>query len=110
MQQNLQTLRNRVDELGVAEPVITGKVKTVSPCSYRACKTRRSERSLGRTAALELRAVDDKSNSRAAIRRAKKGRPPAGTELFLSARRRTVVAERGNRHQRRKHQRCASQF
>ena len=83
MQQNLQTLRNRVDELGVAEPVITRQGKDRIAVQLPGVQdTAQAKEVLGRTAALELRAVDDKSNSRAAIRRAKKGRPPAGTELF----------------------------
>lgn len=84
MEQNLQTLRNRVDELGVAEPVITrqGNDRIVvqlpglqDPAQAKVV--------LGRTAALELRGVNEaKTNSRSLIRRAERGHAPAGTELF----------------------------
>ena len=83
MQQNLQTLRNRVDELGVAEPVITRQGKERIAVQLPGVKdTAEAKSILGRTAALELRGVDDRSESKAALRRAKNGRPPSGTELF----------------------------
>jgi protein-export membrane protein SecD/preprotein translocase SecF subunit len=84
MQQNLQTLRNRVDELGVAEPVITRQgADRIAVQLPGVQDTAQAKKVLGRTAALELRGVDEsKTASEAVIRRAKRGRPPAGTELF----------------------------
>ena len=84
MEQNLQTLRNRVDELGVAEPVITRQgAERIAVQLPGVQDTARAKSVLGRTAALELRGVDEtKTSSRSLIRRAQRGRPPLGTELF----------------------------
>ena len=86
MEQNLQTLRNRVDELGVAEPVITRQGSERIAVQLPGVQdTARAKSVLGRTAALELRGVDEnKSASRSLIRRAERGRPPLGTELYKS--------------------------
>ena len=84
MEQNLQTLRNRVDELGVAEPVITRQGNDRIVVQLPGLQDpAQAKNILGRTAALELRGVDEaKSNSTSVLRRAKKGRAPTGTELF----------------------------
>ena len=84
MQQNLQTLRNRVDELGVAEPVITRQGSDRIAVQLPGVQdTAQAKKVLGRTAALELRGVDEsKTASRVMIRRAVRGRAPAGTELY----------------------------
>ena len=84
MRQNLQTLRNRIDELGVAEPVITRQGRDRVAAQLPGVQdTAQAKKILGRTAALELRGVDEtKSASAAIIRRAKRGRVPPGTELF----------------------------
>ncbi|MCH9704499.1 MAG: protein translocase subunit SecD [Proteobacteria bacterium] len=84
MEQNLQTLRNRVDELGVAEPVITRQgVDRIVVQLPGVQDTAQAKGVLGRTAALELRSVNEaKTQSQSLLRRAIKGRAPAGTELF----------------------------
>ena len=84
MQQNLQTLRNRIDELGVSESVITRQGEDRIAAQLPGIQdTAQAKKVLGRTAALELRGVDEsKSASRAMIRRAKKGRAIPGAELF----------------------------
>ncbi len=84
MEQNLQTLRNRVNELGVAEPVITRQGRARVAVQLPGVQdTAQAKAVLGRTAALELRGVDEqKSASASLMRRAKKGRVPAGAELF----------------------------
>lgn len=84
MEQNLQTLRNRVDELGVAEPVITRQGNDRIAVQLPGVQdTTQAKAILGRTAALELRGVNEsRTNSRALIRRARLGKPPARTELF----------------------------
>lgn len=86
MEQNLQTLRNRVNELGVAEPVITRQGRDRVAVQLPGVQdTAQAKSVLGRTAALELRGVDEqKSASTSLINRAKNGRPPAGTELFAN--------------------------
>ena len=96
MRQNLQTLRNRVDELGVAEPVITRQGESRIAVQLPGVQdTAQAKKVLGRTAALELRGVDEsRTASNAMIRRAKKGRPPAGTELFYDRDGQPLLLER----------------
>ncbi|MEO8331651.1 MAG: protein translocase subunit SecD, partial [Gallionella sp.] len=77
VQQNLVTLRNRVNELGVAEPVIqqqgADRVVVQLPGVQ---DTARAKDILGRTATLEVRMVDDTSQAgTGAI-------APFGTEMF----------------------------
>jgi preprotein translocase subunit SecD len=77
VQQNLLTLRNRVNELGVAEPVIqqqgADRVVVQLPGVQ---DTARAKDILGRTATLEVRMVDDEHRVEAG------GAAPFGTELF----------------------------
>lgn len=84
MEQNLQTLRNRVDELGVAEPVITRQGADRIVVQLPGVQdTAQAKGVLGRTAALELRGVDEtKTGSQTLLRRAIRGSPPSGTALF----------------------------
>jgi preprotein translocase subunit SecD len=77
VQQNLLTLRNRVNELGVAEPVIqqqgADRVVVQLPGVQ---DTARAKDILGRTATLEVRMVDDEHQIGAG------GVAPFGTEMF----------------------------
>ncbi len=77
VQQNLLTLRNRVNELGVAEPVIqqqgADRVVVQLPGVQ---DTARAKDILGRTATLEVRMVDDEHQISAG------GAAPFGTEMF----------------------------
>jgi preprotein translocase subunit SecD len=77
LQQNLVTLRNRVNELGVAEPVIqqqgADRVVVQLPGVQ---DTARAKDILGRTATLEVRLVDDDRQIGAS------GAAPFGTEIF----------------------------
>lgn len=79
IQQNITTLRNRVNELGVAEPIIqqagSDRVIVQLPGVQ---DTAKAKDILGRTATLEIRMVDDESDLEAALR----GQIPSGTELF----------------------------
>ncbi|SOD15801.1 protein translocase subunit SecD [Nitrosomonas ureae] len=76
--QNITTLRNRVNELGVAEPIIqkagADRVIVQLPGVQ---DTAKAKDILGRTATLEVRMVDDEHDLDAALR----GRVPVGTEL-----------------------------
>ena len=77
VQQNLLTLRNRVNELGVAEPVIQQQgVDRVVVQLPGVQDTARAKDILGRTATLEVRMVDDEHQVAAG------GVAPFGTELF----------------------------
>lgn len=81
VQQNITTLRKRVNELGVAEPVIqqqgAGRIVVQLPGVQ---DTARAKEILGATATLEFRLVDDAGNDPAAA--AASGRAPIGTQLY----------------------------
>jgi preprotein translocase subunit SecD len=79
VQQNITTLRNRVNELGVAEPIIqqagADRVVVQLPGVQ---DTAKAKDILGRTATLEVRMVDEERDVEAALR----GQVPFGSELF----------------------------
>ncbi len=79
--QNITTLHNRVNELGVAEPVIqqqgADRVVVQLPGVQ---DTAKAKDIIGRTATLELRMVDDSAEGQLAARGA--GPVPFGTERF----------------------------
>lgn len=79
LQQNITTLRNRVNELGVAEPIIQqAGIDRVIVQLPGVQDTAKAKDILGRTATLEVRLVDDESDIDEALR----GQIPLGTELF----------------------------
>jgi len=79
LQQNILTLRNRVNELGVAEPVIqqqgTRRIVVQLPGVQ---DTAQAKRILGATATLEYRAVDIEHD----VEQAVAGKVPAGSRLY----------------------------
>jgi preprotein translocase subunit SecD len=79
IQQNITTLRNRVNELGVAEPIIqqqgADRVVVELPGVQ---DTAKAKDILGRTATLEIHMVDDEHDIKAAIA----GQIPFGDELL----------------------------
>jgi preprotein translocase subunit SecD len=84
LQQNITTLRNRVNELGVAEPIIqqqgADRVVVQLPGVQ---DTAKAKDILGRTATLEVRMVDDDgTNSPAVMQAALAGQVPFGDELY----------------------------
>ncbi len=79
IQQNVSTLRNRVNELGVAEPVIQqAGIDRVIVQLPGVQDTAKAKDILGRTATLEIRMVDDESDIESALR----GQVPFSTELL----------------------------
>ncbi len=84
LQQNINTLRNRVNELGVAEPIIQQQgVDRVVVQLPGVQDTAKAKDILGRTATLEVRMVDDeKMLDLAALQQAKAGQAPFGTDLY----------------------------
>ena len=80
IQQNILTMRNRVNELGVAEPIIQrqGLDRIVVHLPGVQDPTQ-AERILGATATLEFRLVCENEN---AFEAEEKGRAPIGCELF----------------------------
>ena len=79
LQQNITTLRKRVNELGVAEPVIqrqgNDRVVVQLPGVQ---DTARAKAILGATATLEFRLVDEEHEPQDAVN----GRVPAGSKLY----------------------------
>jgi len=91
LEQNITTLRNRVNELGVAEPIIqqqgSDRVVVQLPGVQ---DTAKAKDILGRTATLEVRMVEAHANDPGArnydpqkIQQALAGQVPFGTELFF---------------------------
>ncbi len=82
LKQNITTLHNRVNELGVAEPVIQQQgVDRVVVQLPGVQDTAKAKDIIGRTATLEIRMVDESAAAREAERGA--GPVPFGSERFL---------------------------
>ncbi|HSH28893.1 MAG TPA: protein translocase subunit SecD [Thiohalobacter sp.] len=92
LQQNITTLRNRVNELGVAEPVIQQQGDRRIVVQLPGVQdTARAKEILGATATLEFRLVDEKHDPYDA---AETGRAPIGTELYRTRDGQPVLLER----------------
>lgn len=77
--QNLTTLRNRVNELGVAEPIVQRQGQNRIVVQLPGVQdTADAKRVLGRTASLEFRMVDWEHDARTAL----SGQAPVGSEIF----------------------------
>ncbi|HEY8118608.1 MAG TPA: protein translocase subunit SecD [Methylophilaceae bacterium] len=84
LKQNIQTLHNRINELGVAEPIIQqqglDRVVVQLPGVQ---DTAKAKEILGRTATLEIRMVDEEKSDFATLDKASKGQVPFGDEFYL---------------------------
>ena len=84
LKQNIQTLHNRINELGVAEPVIqqqgADRVVVQLPGVQ---DTAKAKEILGRTATLEVRMVDTENMNPAALAAARAGQVPFGDEFYI---------------------------
>ncbi len=81
LQQNITTLRNRVNELGVAEPIIQQQGDSRVVVQLPGVQdTAAAKRILGATATLEYRAVDTQHD----VEAARKGAVPPGSRLYKS--------------------------
>jgi preprotein translocase subunit SecD len=93
IKQNITTLHNRINELGVAEPVIQqqglDRIVVQLPGVQ---DTAKAKDILGRTATLELRMVDDSTEGRAAEMGT--GMVPFGSERFLERDGRAVIVKK----------------
>ncbi len=79
LKQNITTLRNRVNELGVAEPVIQQQGENRIVVQLPGVQdTARAKIILGATATLEFRLVDEQNN----VLDAMAGRVPVGSKLY----------------------------
>jgi preprotein translocase subunit SecD len=84
LKQNMQTLHNRVNELGVAEPVIQQQGMDRIVVQLPGVQdTAKAKEILGRTATLEIRMVDEEKSDPATLERAQSGSTPFGDEFFV---------------------------
>lgn len=80
LHQNITTLNNRVNELGVAEPVIQRQGESQIVVQLPGVQdTARAKEILGATATLEFRMVDETAN----VVDAQEGKVPAGDKLYF---------------------------
>ncbi len=80
LKQNIATLRNRINELGVAEPVIQQQgIDRIVVQLPGVQDTTRAKEILGTVATLEFRMVDEKNDPQTAIQ---SGRVPLGSKLY----------------------------
>lgn len=93
LKQNITTLHNRINELGVAEPVIQqqglDRIVVQLPGVQ---DTAKAKDILGRTATLEMRLVDESAEGRAA--ELGTGPVPFGSEKFLDRQGRPVIVKK----------------
>lgn len=84
LKQNITTLHNRINELGVAEPVIqqqgADRIVVQLPGVQ---DTAKAKDILGRTASLEIRMVDEERMNPEALAAAAKGQVPFGDEYYV---------------------------
>jgi len=80
LKQNITTLRNRVNELGVAEPIIQQQgLERIVVQLPGVQDTARAKEILGAVATIEFRLVDEKNDPQTAVQ---SGRVPIGSKLF----------------------------
>ena len=92
LKQNVATLRNRINELGVAEPVIAQQGADRIVVQLPGVQdTAKAKDILGRTATLEVRMVDD---SPEALAQLSQGTVPFGTERFKDREGRDILVKR----------------
>ena len=84
LKQNITTLQNRINELGVSEPIIqqqgADRVVVQLPGVQ---DTAKAKEILGRTATLEIRMVDEENSNPTALLAAQQGQIPFGDELYF---------------------------
>jgi preprotein translocase subunit SecD len=93
LKQNITTLHNRINELGVAEPVIQQQgIDRIVVQLPGVQDTAKAKDILGRTATLEMRLVDESAEGRAA--ETGSGPVPFGSEKFLDRTGRAVIVKK----------------
>lgn len=95
IKQNIQTLHNRINELGVAEPIIqqqgADRVVVQLPGVQ---DTAKAKEILGRTATLEIRLVDEEKSDFATLEKADKGQAPIGDDVFKNRDGRAILVKK----------------
>ena len=93
LKQNILTLHNRINELGVAEPVIAQQGADRIVVQLPGVQdTAKAKDILGRTATLEMRLVDESAEGRSAENNS--GAVPFGSERFLERDGRVVIVKK----------------
>ena len=95
LKQNIQTLHNRINELGVAEPIIqqqgADRVVVQLPGVQ---DTAKAKDILGRTATLEIRMVDEEKTDAATLEKANSGQAPLGDEVYKTREGRAILVKK----------------
>ena len=95
LKQNLQTLHNRINELGVAEPIVQqqgfDRIVVQLPGVQ---DTAKAKEILGRTATLEIRLVDEEKTDFATLEKASNGQVPFGDELYKDRSDRPILVKK----------------
>ena len=95
LKQNIQTLNNRINELGVAEPVIqqqgADRVVVQLPGVQDPTKAKSI---LGRTATLEIRMVDEDNMNAGALAAARNGQVPFGSEYYVEGNGQPIIVRK----------------
>lgn len=95
LKQNIQTLHNRINELGVAEPIIQQQgVDRVVVQLPGVQDTAKAKEILGRTATLEIRLVDEEKSDPVTLENAEKGQAPVGDEVFKDREGRAILVKK----------------
>ncbi|BEV08947.1 MULTISPECIES: protein translocase subunit SecD [unclassified Methylophilus] len=95
LKQNLQTLHNRINELGVAEPIVQQQGMDRIVVQLPGVQdTAKAKEILGRTATLEIRMVDEEKSDMATLQKAQSGQVPFGDEMFTDREGRPVLVKK----------------
>jgi preprotein translocase subunit SecD len=94
VKQNMTALRNRINELGVAEPIVQQQGDNRIVVQLPGIQdTARAKEIIGRTATLEIMMVDEKNSGN--IQAALEGRVPVGSRLYRDRRNRPLLLKKG---------------
>mgnify|MGYP001549970100 FL=1 len=94
VKQNMTALRNRINELGVAEPIVQQQGDNRIVVQLPGIQdTARAKEIIGRTATLEIMLVDEKNSGN--IQAALEGRVPVGSRLYRDRRNAPILLKKG---------------
>ena len=92
VKQNMTALRNRINELGVAEPIVQQQGEDRIVVQLPGVQdTARAKEIIGRTATLEIMLVDEKND----VTNALQGRVPVGSRLYRDRNNRPLLLKKG---------------
>ncbi|GMR05546.1 MAG: protein translocase subunit SecD [Gammaproteobacteria bacterium] len=94
VKQNMTALRNRINELGVAEPIVQQQGDNRIVVQLPGIQdTARAKEIIGRTATLEIMMVDEKNSGN--IQAALEGRVPVGSRLYRDRHNAAILLKKG---------------